>query len=157
MSHVSTEGSDGFGSAEVELDPGIVDCDVHPMLRHGLFDLLPFMSTPIRHRIDFMLSTPYGQARFGSPGNVLYMNPGGLLRRDAAPGGIIAGSEPDVVAEQLLDPFQMKRAILLLTDLLGLGVMPDPTLASEIARAANDWLVQNWLDVDEGAIGNTLM
>lgn len=128
--------------------PGIVDCDVHPALPGGIADLLPYMSKPIQRRIDFMLSTPFGQSRFAVPGNVMYMNPGGLLRRDSSPEGIVPGSDPDVMAEQLLEEYNVVRAVLLLVNVLGLGGLPDPHLATEIARASNDWLMENWLAKD---------
>jgi predicted TIM-barrel fold metal-dependent hydrolase len=138
----------GRRSGSAEPRASIVDCDVHPALAGGLRDLLPYMAKPLRRRIDFALSSPSG-SDFGVPSNPLYMNPGGILRRDAAPGGILPGSDPDIVAQQLLDPFNISRAILLVADILGLGGLPDPHLSAEIARASNDWVTEKWLDRDD--------
>ena len=126
----------------------LVDCDVHPAFRKGLRDLLPYMAETARKRIDFAQSSPTG-SNFALPANPLYLNPGGILRRDASVGGIVPGSEPEVMADQLLTAFGVSRAILLASDILGLGALPDPHLSGAIARACNDWLAEQWLQADE--------
>jgi predicted TIM-barrel fold metal-dependent hydrolase len=126
----------------------LVDCDVHPAFREGLRDLLPYLAKTARQRIDFAQSSPAG-SNFALPANPLYLNAGGILRRDASIGGIVPGSDPGVMADQLLTAFGVSRAILLASDILGLGALPDPHLSGAIARACNDWLAEQWLQADE--------
>ncbi len=131
----------------------LVDCDVHPILRHGLAGLAPYLSTGARHRIgldDQRSASGIGREQVSIPRNLLYVNPAGVLRKDAyAPDGGAPGSDPAYVAKHLLDAHRVSRAVLIGGDVLGLGAMPDPDLAASIAAAYNDWLADFWLAADE--------
>jgi uncharacterized protein len=131
----------------------LIDCDVHPHLRHGLQDLEPYLSLPWRRRLgiggDAPASTnPYAD-RVSIPRNLLYTNPAGVLRRDAVPpDGSVPASDPAYVASHHLDAHGIARVVLIGGEVLGLGAMPDPDLAAAIATAYNEWLAETWLATD---------
>jgi uncharacterized protein len=131
-----------------------VDCDVHPHMPHGLADLVPYMPSDWQRR----LGVGHGQAwakdvyasQFSIPKNVLYVNPVGVMRRDAVPeDGSVPCSDARFVAAQLLDQYAIDRAVLISGSLLGLGGHPDADLAAVVASAYNDWMTEHWLEVDE--------
>jgi predicted TIM-barrel fold metal-dependent hydrolase len=133
---------------------GTVDCDVHPHFRHGLKDLKPYLSTAWRRRLgigeQFAWAKDVYAAQYSIPKNVLYTNTAGVIRRDAIPpDGSVPASDPKFVATQLLDQYGIDRAVLIGGDVLGLGAIPDPDLASAIASAYNDWLTEVWLEADK--------
>jgi len=132
----------------------LVDCDVHPLMRRGMLDLEPYLSTAARHRLGIgdqrELSARNRREPVSIPRNMLYVNPAGVLRRDAfSPEGSAPGADSAYVASHLLDAHDISRAILLGGEVLGLGAMPDPDLAATIATAYNDWLAECWLEADE--------
>jgi uncharacterized protein len=130
-----------------------VDCDVHPNFRDGLADLMPYLSEAWRRRVgvgsDSAWSSQVTASHFTMPANVLYINPVGAMRRDTISDGVhTPASEPSLVAGQLLDAHGIDRAVLLSGNLLGLGGLPDPDLASALAAAHNRWLAETWLAAD---------
>ncbi len=131
----------------------LVDCDVHPSLAHGLEDLAPFLSAAWRRRIGVGESPSARNAyrdRVSIPRNLLYVNPAGVLRRDAVPpDGSAPASQPAHVSSHLLDNHHVWRTVLIGGDVLGLGAMPDADLAAAIAEAYNEWLSATWLASDE--------
>lgn len=134
-------------------DRKLVDCDVHPCLRRGLEDLEPFLTIPWRRRIGIGATGRSSGAdhrdRVSIPRNHFYINPAGVLRRDAIPPDDSApGSDPGYVSSHLLDTHDIWRAILIGGDVLGLGAMPDPDLAAVVASAYNEWLSEVWLASD---------
>ncbi|MBM3677352.1 MAG: amidohydrolase [Actinobacteria bacterium] len=131
-----------------------VDCDVHPHVPGGLSGLIRYMSHDWRQRLGAGHEQGWAKdvyaSQFSIPRNVLYVNPVGVMRRDAVPeDGSVPCSDPRVVAAQLLDPFGIDRAILIGGNVLGLGGLPDADLAAVIASAYNDWMSEHWLQVDE--------
>lgn len=132
----------------------LVDCDVHPIMRGGMGDLKPFMSTASQHRLGIDgrrgLTTSGQREAVSIPRNMLYVNPAGVLRGDAhSPEGAYPGADPAFTAQQLLDGHGIDRAVLIGGEVLGLGAMPDPDVAALIASAYNDWLAATWLEADE--------
>jgi predicted TIM-barrel fold metal-dependent hydrolase len=132
-----------------------VDCDVHPHLRNGIKDLVDYMPQAWQKRLSAGHANS-GWAKdvyaseFSIPKNVLYVNPVGVMRRDAVPeDGSVPASSPSVVAHQLLDAYGIDRAVLISGNLLGLGALPDADLAAIAASAYNDWLTEHWLEADE--------
>ena len=139
---------------DVETKLATVDCDVHPHLRNGLPDLLPYLSKAWQERIGIGHGHGWAKdvyaAQVSIPKNVLYVNPVGVMRRDSVPeDGSVPASDPDFVARQHLDRFSIDRAILVGGNVLGLGAHPDADLAAVIASAHNDWLSEHWLEFDE--------
>ena len=138
------------GSTELRL----VDCDVHPLMRRGMADLEPYLSAASRHRLGLgdsrELAAPSRREPVSIPRNSLYVNPAGVLRRDAyGPDGSAPASDPAYVARHLLDAHGIDRAVLIGGEVLGLGSLPDPDTAATIAAAYNDWLADTWLAADE--------
>ncbi|MPZ92279.1 MAG: amidohydrolase family protein [Actinobacteria bacterium] len=133
---------------------GLIDCDVHPHLAHGLGDLTPYLPATWQRRIgigeEHAWSKEVYAAHVSVPKNVFYINTAGVLRRDAVPpDDSIPGSDPGFVGRHLLDKHDIARAVLIGGDMLGLGALPDPDLAAVLASAYNDWLSDAWLDADE--------
>jgi uncharacterized protein len=131
----------------------LVDCDVHPIMKGGLGDLRPFLSTAAQHRLGIDgrrgLTTGGQREAVSIPRNMLYVNPAGVLRGDAhAPDGSAPGADPAYTAQHHLDAHGVSRAVLIGGEVLGLGAMPDPDVAAIIASAYNDWLAQTWLAAD---------
>ncbi|MET8864755.1 amidohydrolase family protein [Nonomuraea sp. NPDC004580] len=132
----------------------LVDCDVHPITKHGLADLRPFLSMAERRRLGLderrALTTTGHREAVSIPRNTLYVNPAGVLRDDArAPDGSAPGADPLFTARHLLDTHGIDRAVLIGGEVLGLGAMPDPDAAAMIASAYNRWLAATWFDADD--------
>lgn len=132
----------------------LVDCDVHPIMKHGMTDLVPFLSAAGVRRLGLddrrSLSTIGHREAVSIPRNMLYINQAGVLRDDArAPDGSSPCSDPAFAAEQLLDGNGIDRAVLIGGEVLGLGAMPDPDAAAMIASAYNDWMAATWFDADD--------
>ena len=131
-----------------------VDCDVHPHLREGLSDLVPYMPSSWQKRLGAGHAEGWSKdvyaSSFSIPKNVLYVNPVGVMRRDALPeDGSVPASDPAMVRAQLLDEFGIDRAVLIGGNTLGLGALPDADLAAVIASAYNDHMTEHWLEYDE--------
>jgi len=112
---------------------GAIDCDVHPRAPRRA-ELLPFLddywreifvSREIEH-IDLM------------------SYPEGIRPRRHADGPV---SDAANLAQRLLDPLQLKAAILNVVS-GGPQAFYDPYLATAICEATNRWLVAEWLDRD---------
>jgi len=132
----------------------LVDCDVHPIMKGGLAELVPHLSRAAQRRLGLderrNLTTAGHREAVSIPRNMLYINQAGVLRDDArAPDGSAPGADPSFTAQQLLDGNGISRAVLIGGEVLGLGAMPDPDVAATIASAYNDWLRATWLTADE--------
>lgn len=130
-----------------------IDCDVHPNFRNGLSDLEPYLTQAYRRRVGVGQGESWTKdvaaSHFSLPTNVMYINPAGAIRRDTARDGTAPASNPALVAEQLLDQHEIDRAVLLCGNVLGLGGLADPDIATAIANAYNEWLYERWLQADE--------
>lgn len=111
----------------------IIDCDVHPRPR-SLEDLHIYL--PKRwHNSHLLISRPF------------YIHPNHVLRLDAVtPDNGSPGSDPAFMREHLLDYYGISFAILL--PLGYVNMHPNPYMASDLASAYNQWLVDVWLDGD---------
>lgn len=121
----------------------ILDADVHHQYR-SLEDLAPYL--------------PDGNADpYYTHGSGLH-NANGAYRLDAVPpGGGTPGSDPQFVIEHHLDRHGIDLAILNPAGFLGLGGLPDADLAADLARATNDWTINEWLTADERFLGAILV
>jgi uncharacterized protein len=133
---------------------GLVDCDVHPIMKGGLAELRPYLSQAQQRRLGLderrNLTTTGHREAVSIPRNTLYVNQAGVLRDDArADDGSAPGADPAHTARQLLDGNGIDRAVLIGGEVLGLGAMPDPDAAAIIASAYNQWLADTWLSADE--------
>jgi uncharacterized protein len=80
------------------------------------------------------------------PAIMSYPHPHGVNKRldTYGPAGQRPGSHYETMRDQLLDPFNVERAILSY-DIGGNAGLWNPYLAAEVVRAANDWSIDHWL------------
>src|ERR1700754_1436730 len=135
---------------------GVVDCDVHPTFRQGLADLAPYLDSAWQARLG-VGETGAGTDMFGGtrsstielPKSPFFTPSPGAFRKDAVPPeGGPPGSSPDFLVEHHLDAWGIDRALLLGQPSLTIGAYPNADVATEIARAFNDWIADVWLERD---------
>lgn len=134
-------------------DYRLIDCDVHNALPDD-GALAPYMPREWRDRREALtyLPTEFRNVRenLGDRSYIgaEYPRPTPRASRVDAwpPGGGAPASDLDFTREQLLDRWDVERAIL--NPLLGIGEMLNLELASVLARAANDWLADQWLSAE---------
>lgn len=152
LNSASAEASGGDqGRAVKGLYQGpIVDCDVHHTWSSDS-EVVAYMTHEWQ---DYVASS--GVRLF--PGKVNHSHPGNADRRLDAfpPDGGQPGSDWRTTRSQLLDGSGVTRAIIGYNS--GNEVAhPNPYFASELARAANDWTVENWLARDNRYYGKILV
>lgn len=123
---------------------GIIDCDVHHDWPTA-DALYPYLSAGWREFV--MAPTRAGLPPIPLVPMQMCPNPAGsTCRPDAFPGeGRAAGSDIPLMCKQLLDPMRIERAVLDYGAGMFLSAHPHPHYATEVARAANDWTIDNWL------------
>jgi predicted TIM-barrel fold metal-dependent hydrolase len=126
----------------------IVDTDVHPMTRRGWPDIVPYVAKSSRERLEVALtSRDLGPAR--SPSPIADMSKGANFAADTyAPDGSRPGSDPEFTREQLLDGHGVGCAILTPFEPLYSAALGNADVGVELARAYNDYFVDQWLPVD---------
>ncbi len=136
------------GSGRVWEKTRFIDADVHEMLR-SIRDLAPYLPEPWRSRVSV------ADGWTGPPGlPYAYPQIGGVAKADAAlEDGSPAGSDFEVLREQLLDAYPVEHAVL------AGGFYPtemrvQPEFAAALAAAYNDWMLENWLEKDERLLGS---
>ncbi|HEY4918118.1 MAG TPA: amidohydrolase family protein [Solirubrobacteraceae bacterium] len=124
----------------------IIDTDIHEMLPSASA-LLPHLDPAWHRNITAGWSAPY----FFS---YAYPHEAGFARADSRPAdGTPAGSDFELLREQLLERYDMTAAIL--TSLFYPGDSSvQYEFGSALACAYNDWLAENWLDKDERLRGS---
>src|SRR3954447_19803102 len=130
----------------------IVDCDVHQYFVDGIQDLFPYVTESWRRRLGIGQSLSWGgnfaNTRISLPKDELYINSGGGWRLDSLTEEMPPATDPAFVSRHLLDAYGIERAVLLGGHVLGLGAMPNSEMATVIASAYNDWLIERWLQAD---------
>jgi predicted TIM-barrel fold metal-dependent hydrolase len=122
---------------------GIVDCDIHPVLRdpHSLDPYLPKQWREFLHTYG-----PHPRAPFPNASAHPKITPA-LARRDSWPSNGPPGSDLDFMRQQHLDLLGIEYGMLL-------PMFPSPQnernldFASAIACAVNDWTLHEWADAD---------
>lgn len=116
----------------------IIDCDIHQRTR-GPEDLFPYLPRAYQERIRLHttgLSQRVGYPNGGDRG----------YRADAWPvDGSPAGSDLDLMRIQHLDPNNVEYGILLGQEYRPIPSLPDVDYAAALARAYNDWMIEQWL------------
>lgn len=142
-------------------DLAVIDCDVHQYFVDGIQDLFPYVSEPWRRRLGIGQSLTwrgnFANTRISLPKDELYINSGGGWRLDSTTSEMPPATDPAFVARHLLDDYGIERAILLGGHVLGLGAMPNAEMATVIASAYNDWMLERWLQADARYRGSLLV
>lgn len=149
------------------LRPAIIDTDVHPYVRGGLPTLMQYMPRGVRSRFIHGAQAARNNGAGGhvdyaakwNPPN-RYTNPHpdvkvGVLRPDATPpSGGLPGTDPEFVVKDLLDPHDIRAAVLLPVASAGGGhvesisAFSDPIAGAAYVAAVNEYFIENWLPVD---------
>jgi len=134
-------------------DVPVIDCDIHHAWRSPS-EVLPYMS---RAWQEFVAGPGHGNLLpISAPST--FQNPQGGQRDDALlPDGSPAGSDYETLRAQHLDLVPIQRGVLTYGEGLFVDSNPNPFLASEIARASNDWTIDQWLSRDERLYGSILV
>jgi predicted TIM-barrel fold metal-dependent hydrolase len=121
----------------------IIDCDVHPYV-NKLADVVAYMPQAWQERFRSQNVELSGRSvhRYPHPA-------GGSLRKDAVPpGGGLPGSDPDYVASDLLDRYDLAAALLIPIQASAVSAWTDATRADVFTEAINRYVVEHWPSVD---------
>jgi predicted TIM-barrel fold metal-dependent hydrolase len=129
---------------EPHLGYRIFDVDVHTSFRRAA-DLAPYL--PERYKRRFL------ETGVGDSSATFFGTAGGNREDAAAPDGSPPGTNAAFVAEQLLDPYDVEYAVCSGNGILGLGTIPDAEYAAALARAHNEWTINDWLPRDPRFLG----
>jgi predicted TIM-barrel fold metal-dependent hydrolase len=121
----------------------IIDSDVHPWINGDIKGLMPYLSTAWQRRFEGSKST--------LPDHPLRPPLAGAtsIRRDTKPpGGGAGGSDPEFMLEDHLDRYDIEYAVLSSIQAGKLATLPNTDEAITLARAFNDYFMNEWLTVD---------
>jgi predicted TIM-barrel fold metal-dependent hydrolase len=123
----------------------VIDCDIHPVAIHNLGVLMPYLSKGWQRLIDdrahlpLLTQLPGRSPRFGD-----------LLKVDATPPkGGPPGSDPEYLLEHHVDRHGIQVGLLIALEVAYLNTWTNPDEAAALAAAANDFLAEQWLTVDD--------
>lgn len=137
----------------------VVDCDIHHEWPSEKA-LLPYFSEGWREYVEASgrispHAGPGGMMPVTAPR--LFPSPISQRRPESIPKEGLAGSDYDLMNKQLLEPFRVERGILGYGSGAYIGAIPNPYFAVEIARASNDWCIDQWLSKDKRLFGSVLV
>lgn len=136
-------------------DLHLVDCDIHVVYKEER-DVAQHLPRRYRKRGVTLSAAPYA-------------NPtGNVIRQDVVPDEDrrIARDRPfgkyspplESYQEHLLDAYDIEYGIITgYTNLMGLAGVPNRDYAGELARAANEWIREEWLSADDRFVGSILV
>jgi uncharacterized protein len=133
----------------------VIDCDIHHDWASPA-DLLPYLSAGWR---EYVTRSGAPQQPIPFIPSEIHPNPGGVFRDDAFPAeGGPPGSSYELMRRQLLDPYRVERGLLTFGAGTYVAAIANPCFAAEVARAANDWSIDQWLgDRDPRLYGTVLV
>ncbi|MGW6300695.1 amidohydrolase family protein [Peribacillus butanolivorans] len=121
---------------------GVIDADVHPWVNGDIKGLKPYLSTAWQNHFDGRYSLPDHPLRPPLAKST-------SIRLDAVPPkGGVAGSDPYFMKEDLLDQHNIKYAVLTSIQAAKTICFPNPNEATTLARAFNDYFINEWLPID---------
>lgn len=123
---------------------GVIDCDVHNAVA-SIEDLFPYL--PDRW-VDYINESGVTtiEPNYYPTGSPLSARPG------SEPSGAPPGSDIDLLREQLLDPWNIRYAML--NCVYGVQLIQNEEWAAAMARGLNDWQAAEWLEKDERLRGS---
>ena len=133
----------------------MIDCDVHNNWDSAEV-LLPYLPPAFREYLE-RGELPGGRGSFPQRtgrGCIRRTSSAATRRRRAA---APAGSDYAFLCEQLLDRYAIDLAILTGEEAIEVSTLANPHYAQALARAYNDWLVEEWLPRDERLLGSLVV
>lgn len=131
----------------------LIDCDVHHEWPSQAA-LLPYMTRSWREYVE----GPGREGQVQMAASTGFTNPHGFSRADAwPPVGGRPGSDYETLCNQLLDRFDVRRAVLTYGAALAVAGVRNPYFAAEVTRAANAWTAEEWLGRDRRLAGSILV
>ena len=133
----------------------LIDCDFHNGWRDARV-LLPYLDPYFR---DFLERGELPGGRDSFPhAHRPWLHPEGFMRTDAVPAdGATPGSDYELAREQLLDRYGVEYAILTGEEAIEVSTLANPHLATALARAYNDWMIDEWLPRDPRLKGSLVV
>ena len=133
----------------------MIDCDVHNSWSSSTA-LLPYLEPAFR---DYLVRGELPGGRDSFPhAHRPWLHPEGFMRTDATPAdGGTPGSNYELLREQLLDRYDLEYAILTGEEAIEVSTLANGHYASALARAANDWTVEEWLPLDPRLKGSLVV
>jgi uncharacterized protein len=134
---------------------GVIDCDVHNSWNTSRV-LLPYLDPYFR---DFLERGELPGGRDSFPhAHRPWLHPEGFMRTDAfPPDGGTPGSDYELMRHQLLDRYDVEYAVLTGDEAIEVSTLANPHLASALARASNDWTIEEWLSRDSRLKGSLVV
>jgi predicted TIM-barrel fold metal-dependent hydrolase len=119
----------------------IVDVDVHPSIGGGMEVLLPYMPRAWQEKIA---PTARGSLR---PGGGRYLHPIAVpvMPESFPPGGGVPASDPEYLAKDLLDRYDVEHGLLIeiISSTLAVAAA-DADHSAVLVSACNDYIVERW-------------
>jgi predicted TIM-barrel fold metal-dependent hydrolase len=124
----------------------VIDCDVHNQWPSAEV-LLPYLEPPFR---DYLVRGEIPGPPGSFPhGHRPWLHPEGFKRSDVpAPEDGTTEDHYDALRAQLLDRYQVDYAILTGEEAIEVSTLANARYASALARAYNDWMIDEWLPRD---------
>lgn len=129
----------------------IIDCDVHLNPR-TYDDLLPYLDDYWR---DFMKDANWVGLYQGVP-PMVFVNSGHRVDSTPPEGGL-GGSSLSFYKEQVADKYNYAYSIIYPDSTFNLAGAPQARLATAVARAYNDWQIDQWLSKDSSFLGSVVV
>ncbi len=135
----NTASQSGEGIRDNSINNDVIDCDVHNAVS-SIESLFPYLSD---RWVDYIIESGVKtmEPDYYPIGSPLSARPG------SKPSDGPPGSDLDLLREQLLDPWNVRYAIL--NCVYGVQLIQNRQWATVMARAMNDWQIAEWLEKDE--------
>jgi uncharacterized protein len=133
----------------------VIDCDVHNTWE-SVLELRPYLDPAFRDWFDHG-EVPGSRPAFPAAHRP-WLHPEDFKRLDSAPiNGGAPGSDYGLMCEQLLDRYGVDYAVLTGDEPIEVSTLANPYYAQALARAANDYLIEQWLPRDPRLLGSLVV